>query len=197
MINISMISIKKAASQLNALYRINRYLTFEMKTILVNSFIYSNFNYCPLVWHIMPANSIHVIEKIQERLLRFQFDDFHSRYKELLIIKAGKNKMLINRLKTLCLEIYKTINCQNPTYMNEIFEKSCNRTSSRFPNNLQVPRVNQTTYGTRSIRLLGPKIWNAIPEELKNSSALTMFKQNLKLWDGPTCACKFCKYTHD
>ena len=43
---------KKAASQLNALYRIKRYLTVEIKTILVNSFIYSNFNYCPHVWHI-------------------------------------------------------------------------------------------------------------------------------------------------
>ena len=106
---------KKAASQLNALYRINRYLTFEMKTTLVNSFIYSNFNYCPLVWHITSANSIRVIENIQERLLRFQLDDFYSPYEELLI-KAGKNIMLTNRLKTLCLEIYKTINSQNPTY---------------------------------------------------------------------------------
>ena len=43
--------------------------------------------------------------------------------------------------------------------------------------------------------VLAPKIWNAIPEELKNW--LTMFKQNLKLWDGPNCACKFCKYTHN
>ena len=74
---------KKAASQLNALYRINRYLTFDMKTTIVNSFIYSNFNYCPLVWHI--TYSILVIEKIQERLLRSQFDDFYSPYEELLI----------------------------------------------------------------------------------------------------------------
>ena len=72
----------KAASQLNALYRIKSYLTFETKTILVNSFIYSNFNYCPLVWHIAPANSVRMIEKIQERLLRFQFDDFSSTYEE-------------------------------------------------------------------------------------------------------------------
>ncbi len=41
----------KGGQQLNALFRLNRYLTFESKKILVNSFIYSNFNYCPLVWH--------------------------------------------------------------------------------------------------------------------------------------------------
>ena len=187
---------KKAASQLNALYRIKRYLTLEMKTILVNSFIYSNFNYCPLVWHITSANSIRMIEKIQERLLRFQFEDFYSSYEELLI-RAGKTTMLINRLKTLCLEIYKTINGQTPKYMNDIFEKSCNRTSSRFPNNLQVPRVNQATYGTRSLRVLGPKTWNAMPEDIKTSATLAEFKRNIKLWEGPTCACNFCKYKNN
>ena len=87
---------KKAASQLNAFFRIKGYLTFEMKTCLVNSFIYSNFNYCPLVWHITSANSRRMIEKIQERLFRFQFNDFHLSYEELLK-KARKTTMLINR----------------------------------------------------------------------------------------------------
>jgi hypothetical protein len=186
---------KKAAKQLNALYRIKRFLTFEMKTLLVNSFIYSNFNYCPLVWHLTSPNSIRVIEKIQERLLRFQFDNFHSTYEELLN-NAGKTTMLISRLKTLCIEIYKTINGENPAYMKEIFKKSCNKSSSRLPNNLEVPRANQVTYGTNSLRVLGPKIWNELPENTKASGTYTKFKENIKLWDGPTCGCNFCKYTH-
>ena len=90
-----MISVKKAASQLNALYRINRYLTFEMKTNLVNSFTYSNYNYCPLFWHITSANSICVIEKIQERLLRFQFDDFYSLTRRAL--DKGRKKYNVHK----------------------------------------------------------------------------------------------------
>ena len=42
----------KSAGQLNALNRLNRYLGFEEKKIVINSFIYGNFNYCPLVWHV-------------------------------------------------------------------------------------------------------------------------------------------------
>ena len=36
----------KAARQLNALARISKYLDFKSKTIIYNSFILSNFNYC-------------------------------------------------------------------------------------------------------------------------------------------------------
>ena len=39
----------KCAGILNALCRIKRFLAFNERKILVNSFIYSNFNYCPLV----------------------------------------------------------------------------------------------------------------------------------------------------
>ena len=42
---------RKAANQLNAICRIQNHMGNKEKEVLVNSFIYSNFNYCPLVWH--------------------------------------------------------------------------------------------------------------------------------------------------
>ena len=136
-----------------------------------------------------------MIEKIQERLLRFQFNDFELSYEDLLN-KAGKSTMLVNRLRTICLEIYKTINGENPTYMNEIFEKSLDRISPRHPNNLKTPSVKQSTFGTRSIRVLGPEIWNKLPEDLKSATSILEFKRNIKLWNGPTCTCNFCKFNN-
>ena len=41
----------KAARQLNAFARIARYLAFKSKTNIDNSFVLSNFNYCPLAGH--------------------------------------------------------------------------------------------------------------------------------------------------
>ena len=35
------------------------------KVTIVNSFIYANFNYCPLAWHFSTCESIRKIEKIQ------------------------------------------------------------------------------------------------------------------------------------
>ena len=41
----------KASMQLNAIGRLKGYLGKKKLEVIVNSFQYSNFNYCPLVWH--------------------------------------------------------------------------------------------------------------------------------------------------
>ena len=41
---------RSAANQLNALIRLKSYLNFNAKRVLINSYIISNFNYCPLIW---------------------------------------------------------------------------------------------------------------------------------------------------
>ena len=48
---------KSAANQLNALIRLNCFLRIDEKKVLVNSFVLSNFNYCPLVWFISSTKS--------------------------------------------------------------------------------------------------------------------------------------------
>ena len=60
--------VKKASNQLNAISRIQKFMGFKEKEILLNSFVYSNFNYCPLVW-----------QKIQERSLRILYSNFFSK----------------------------------------------------------------------------------------------------------------------
>ena len=65
------------------------------KVTIVNSFIYANFNYCPLiVWHFSTCESIRKIEKIQKCCLRIVLDDYDSDY-EVLLRKRGKVAMEI------------------------------------------------------------------------------------------------------
>ena len=59
----------KSANQLNALVRLKRFLGNEERKVLINSFVLSNFNYCPLVWMLTNAKSVHKIEAIQKRAL--------------------------------------------------------------------------------------------------------------------------------
>ena len=182
---------KRASGQLNQLFRLKRYVEHEERIICVNSFIFSNFNYCPLIWHFTSASSTAKIEKIQERAIRFLYDDHNTPYEELLK-KSNKVKMTTSRLRTLCLEIYKTLNDLNPSYMKDIFKKRENRHSNRH-NYIDVPMVNQVTYGKHSMRSLGPKIWNSLPEHIKSSDTLSIFKKSIKTWDGDTCNCSFCR----
>ena len=61
---------------------IDNKLSFK-KEILLNGFVYSNFNYCPLVWHFCSAKSVKWIEKIQERALRILYKDFSSDFESI------------------------------------------------------------------------------------------------------------------
>ena len=74
----------KAARQLNALARISRCLSTSSRMIIYNSFINSNFNYCPIVWHLCGKNNGDKIEKIRERALRIIYRNYDSLYSELL-----------------------------------------------------------------------------------------------------------------
>ena len=58
---------RKASLQLNAISRLHRFMGKEQKEALINNFIFSNFNYCPLVWHFCSCKSSQKIEKIQFR----------------------------------------------------------------------------------------------------------------------------------
>ena len=68
------------------------------KATIVNSFIYANFNYYPLVWHFSTCESIRKIDKIQKRCL----DDYDSDY-DILLRKSGRVTMEIKRLKVLVI----------------------------------------------------------------------------------------------
>ena len=73
---------------------------FKEKEILLNSFVYSNFDYCPIVWHFCSAKLVEKMEKIQERDLRILYNDFFRDY-ESILNKCGKSTMEVNRLELL------------------------------------------------------------------------------------------------
>ena len=61
---------RSAANQLNALFRLKRFLGYKEKRILINSYFMANFNYCPLVWMFSSASSLKKIVKLQKRALK-------------------------------------------------------------------------------------------------------------------------------
>ena len=149
----------KASNQLNATGSIQKFMGFKEKEVLLNSFVYSDFNYCPLVWHFCSSKSLYKTEKIQERALRLLHSDFTSDYAELLK-KSGKATMKIKRLRRLALEIFKTVNNLNPYYIKEIFSKTTNLTHR--PLDIKFNQNNTTKYESNSLQSLGPHIWNSL-----------------------------------
>ena len=83
------------------------FLSFHAKEVLINSYVISNFNYCPLAWMLSSTQSLNKIENFWKGTLQFFYDGFEASYEDLPS-KGRKSKMNVRRLRTLCVEIYKT-----------------------------------------------------------------------------------------
>ena len=185
---------RSAANQLNALIRLKQFLSFEAKKVLVNSYFYSNFNYCSLVWMFSGPKSLNKIESLQKRALRYLYRHYKSPY-DTLLAKSSKVTIKSSRLKSLCVEIYKGIKSINPLFMNEIFGlRVTNRmVHSQYILNIDIPKVNQVSFGKKSIWSFGPKIWSSLPPHTKSCESLEIFRRVIKKWDGITRNCTVCK----
>ena len=74
---------------------------------------------------VSSTQSLNKTENLQKWALRFLYDDFEASYKDLLL-KGGKSKINVRRLRTLYVKIYKTLNDFNPSFRNNIFKLKIN-----------------------------------------------------------------------
>ena len=107
--------------QLNAMCRLAKFMGNKERIAMINSFFYSNFNYCPPVWHFCSCKFSQKTGKIQKHCLWEVLDDYESDYGNL-IKKNGTTTMEIKRLRTLAIEIFKTINNINPSKQTQKYD---------------------------------------------------------------------------
>ena len=143
----------------------------------------SNFDYCSLVWHFCGKKNNNKMERIQKRALSIVFNDFDADYDELLN-KMETNSILQTRLKRIAIEVYKSINGLNPSYIRSIFDIKNVPYELRDSSRLDQPLKETTNFGLRSFNYLGSKIWNNLPLNIKNSPDLISLKIELRDWSG-------------
>ena len=182
---------KNASKQVNILRRIGALLGVKQKIDIYRTYILSNFNYCPLVWHYCPRSCVRLMEKVNERALRFVFDDQNSSYTDLLK-KTNRESRLSFRNKAIVTQVYKSIYHISPPYLCTMFKRKINPYNLRNDFLLVQPKVTTTTYGLLSIKYHGSKMWNMLPEFVKESRSLSIFKKNVKNIKEPLCSCSFC-----
>ena len=100
--------------------------------------------------------------------------------------------MEIKRLRNLALEIFKTIKDLKTSFMKSIFSAKLNaRVRS---SDILVKTRKSATY--KSVTRSGPKIWNALPQNIKAENSYVKFKEYTATWFGPKCKCNVCSFNN-
>ena len=74
----------------------------------------------------------------------------------------------------------------------EIFSKTTNLTHRPF--NMKVNQNNTTKYGNKSLRRLGPHIWNSLPKQIKEETNYSKSKNDIDRWFAAKCKCNLYSY---
>ena len=125
-------------------------ISLKTKSIIYNSFIASNFNYCPLVWHSCGATNSNKLEKLRERSLRIVSND-------------------------LVLEVFKSVNKLNAGCLYDMFVLKEVLYDMRTPR-LEQPIWSTTTYGLRSFSFIGAKFWNDFVSDFNDIGSMHIFE---------------------
>ena len=135
---------RKTNQKLHALARVANFMTSEKRRLVMKTFVFSQFNYCPLVWMCHRRKLNNKINRLQqERALRIVYDDKSSTFYQLL--KKDKSVTIhTGNLQHLATEIYKVKIGISPIIMTEIFKFCDNTTHNLRSAQVLERRLNRT-----------------------------------------------------
>ena len=183
---------QKVNKNIKAFSRVANLLDLDKAKLLYNSFLLSNFNYCPLIWIFCGKQCNKEINRVHERALRVLLGDYESTF-ECLLTKNNEIAIHTKNLQKLMTEVYKSLNQGSPSFMGEFFVQRELTYDLRIKNTLQIPPTKTISFGIKSLAFRGSILWNSMPDTIKSVENVFRFKKGIKAWNGDKCSCNICK----
>jgi len=161
---------------------IRRYLDQDTAAQITHAFITSRLDYCNALFTGLPEYLILRLKKIQNTAVRIiMLCDIKDHVTPYLKTLHWLPVHLRIEFKLLLLT-YKILNGLAPAYLCDLIvrKKLPRELRSSSICDLKVPRSRTTSYGDRAFSVAAPKLWNALPPEIRDAPTLTMFKSVLK-----------------
>ena len=169
---------KKCFLTLRNLRKIRFLLTTSQLKTIVNSLVVSCLDYCNSMFYGISSQLLHQIQLIQNACAKvitgkYKYDHMNDDLNKLHWLSVRKRVVF-----KICLLSFKAVNGLAPMYLNDMFKYAHYGHTVR----LIVPYGTTKSYGDRSFSVIGPKLFNALPETVKQALSVDAFKSSLKTY---------------
>ena len=173
------------SSRLGVLRRLIPCLPQRTLVMLFNCMVLPKMDYCDVVWGNCGKCLSDRLQKLQNRAARLTLGlpySHHVGNDELSTL--GWKTLASRRNLHLLQSIYKAVNNDLPEYINN-FQRASD--SHRYPTrhslnqSLTLPQVRREC-GKRKFSYRGANLWNHLPNYIKTSTSMTVFKNKCNTW---------------
>ncbi len=173
---------KTAFFHLRNIAKLRNMLSVSDAEKLVNAFMTSRLDYCNALLGGGPASSINKLQIVQNAAARVLTRS--RKYDHITPILQSLHWLPIKfRISyKILLLAYKALNDLAPAYLTNLLSHYNPTRSLRSQNSglLVVPRIAKSTKGGRTFSYLAPKLWNSLPDNVRDADTLSLFKSRLK-----------------
>ena len=173
----------KVSSRIYLLSRIKQYLNLESRKLFYTGYILPLIDYCCIIWGSCSKYDTERILKLQKRAIRLILDadplsPSDPLFKSLQWMKIDQR---IKYHKYMLL--YKCLSGDAPSYLTDNFEYLSNTNPYPLRNvenkNLYIPKAKTEIY-KKSFTYSGTVLWNALPQDIRNSKSIGIFRERIK-----------------
>ena len=173
--------VKSANFGLSSIAKIRKYLTPEATKTICQALVVSKLDYANSLLHGINNSNLYQLQLLQNRAARLisrtkPWEHITPVLKDLHWLKI-KERIEFSILK----HVFKCLNDLGPQYLRDLLtvSKPSRELRSTTKSILVVPRC-KSKMGERAFSISGPKLWNTIPEQIKEAKTILSFKKQLK-----------------
>ena len=182
------------------MYKIRPFINIAIMKNLYYALIYSHLVYAIQVWGSACDTHLKKINVLQERAVRLMaYEDVSDVTGSLASSAPIFAKLEILKLNDIfifqiarfihnCLSFNIICNFHNWFKLNNEIHNYCTRSNYQISLNIEVtnslfiPTSRTTNYGLKRTKVIGPKIWNSIPWDIRKINSNGGFKKALKCY---------------
>jgi hypothetical protein len=176
---------KNVSPKVALLSKLKSLLPIEHVEQVYTSTIQPLIDYCITSWGFAAKKHVNKVQRLQNRAARIITGNFSWETRGIdLVEQLGWQSVVQRRDYFTAVLVFKALNGIAPVYIQDLFtfchDINIRSTRNTAGNNLYVPQINKCVFG-QSLQYNGARIWNELPDNVKNANTLSAFKRLSKL----------------
>ena len=173
-----------ASYHLHNIRQIRKYLSWDSTENLIHAFITGRVDYCNSLLYGLPERQLNKLQRVQNAAARVIFCSSKFCHITPLFVQLHWLRVKERISFKILLITYKALHGLAPIYISELLrnKSSTNYNLRSNGERLLCPPDYKTlvTLGDRAFSAAAPKLWNALPKNIRNTATVETFKRLLK-----------------